>query len=106
MFSREEIAELIALVPQNPFLVAGTVFENICYGLEREVALHEAEDAARKANIYDFIASLPDGFDTLIAEGGGNLSGGQFGFKLQLMCQIIASIWFFGYYIPCKSLSP
>lgn len=77
MFSREEIAELIALVPQNPFLVAGTVFENICYGLEREVALHEAEDAARKANIYDFIASLPDGFDTLIAEGGGNLSGGQ-----------------------------
>lgn len=76
-FSREEIAELIALVPQNPFLVAGTIFENICYGLERDVSLREAEEAAKKAYIYDFINSLPDGFDTAVAEGGGNLSGGQ-----------------------------
>lgn len=76
-FSREELAELIALVPQNPFLAAGTILENICYGLEREVSFKEAEEAAKKAYIYDFINGLPDRFDTLVAEGGGSLSGGQ-----------------------------
>lgn len=75
--SRKDISQVIALVPQSPFLVAGTIYENICYGLEREVLLQEAEEAARKAYIYDFINSLPDKFDTLISEGGNNLSGGQ-----------------------------
>lgn len=75
--SRKDIAGKIALVPQSPFLIAGTVYDNICYGLEEEVPLSEVEEAAKKAYIYDFIQSLPEKFDTLVSEGGGNLSGGQ-----------------------------
>lgn len=75
--SRGEIAKRIALVPQSPFLIAGTVYDNICYGLDGRIPLREVEEAARKAYIYDFIQSLPQKFDTMIAEGGGNLSGGQ-----------------------------
>lgn len=75
--SRKDISGIIALVPQNPFLVAGTIYENICYGLERQVSAEEVEVAAKKAYIYDYINSLPQKFDTMIAEGGSNLSGGQ-----------------------------
>lgn len=75
--TRKDIAGKIALVPQNPFLVAGTIRENICYGIEENVPDSEVEEAARKAYLYDFVDSLPERFDTLIAEGGGNLSGGQ-----------------------------
>ena len=75
--SRKEIAGIIALVPQSPFLIAGTIYDNICYGLEGEVARSEVEQAAKKAYIYDFIQSRPEQFDTDVVEGGGNLSGGQ-----------------------------
>ncbi len=75
--SRKVISELVALVPQNPFLIAGTIYENICYGIEREVSIEEVKEAAKKAYIYDYINSLPDKFDSLITEGGSNLSGGQ-----------------------------
>lgn len=76
-FTRKDIAKMIALVPQSPFLIAGTIMENICYGIENEVPLEEVEQAAKKAYIYDYINSLPDKFDTTIAESGNNLSGGQ-----------------------------
>ena len=75
--SRKDISEIIALVPQKPFLIAGTIYENICYGIEREVSLEEVEEATKKAFIYDYINSLPNKFDSLISEGGDNLSGGQ-----------------------------
>ena len=75
--SRKEISQLIALVPQSPFLIAGTLYENICYGLEEKAPLEKVEEAARKAYLYDFVKSLPKQFDTVIAEGGGNLSEGQ-----------------------------
>lgn len=75
--SRKEISKIIALVPQNPFLIAGTIYENICYGLEQETPFYEVEEAARKAYLYDYIIRLPDKFDTVISEGGSNLSGGQ-----------------------------
>ena len=75
--SRKDISEIIALVPQKPFLIAGTIYENICYGIEREVSLEEIEEATKKAFIYDYINSLPNKFDSLISEGGDNLSGGQ-----------------------------
>lgn len=75
--SRQDIAGMIALVPQNPFLIAGTIYENICYGTDKEVSEAEVEEAAKKACIYDFINSLSEKFNTQIAEGGGNLSGGQ-----------------------------
>ncbi len=75
--NRKDIAELIALVPQSPFLIAGTIYENICYGLDREVSIEEVEEAAKKAYIYDYINNLPDKFNSAISEGGNNLSGGQ-----------------------------
>lgn len=75
--SRKEITDIIALVPQNPFLIAGTLYENICYGLEDEPTLAEINEAIKKANLYDFINSLPDKLYTMIAEHGNNLSGGQ-----------------------------
>ena len=74
---RKEISQLIALVPQNPFLIAGTIYENICYGIEKEVTIEEVEEAAKKAYIYDFINGLSEKFNFMISEGGNNLSGGQ-----------------------------
>ena len=75
--TRKDISNIIALVPQSPFLIAGTIYENICYGLDREVTMEEIEDAAKKAYIYDYINGLPDKFDSIVSEGGNNLSGGQ-----------------------------
>lgn len=75
--NRKDIAELIAYVPQSPFLIAGTIYENICYGLDRQISLEEVEDAARKAYILDYINSLPEKFNSPVSEGGNNLSGGQ-----------------------------
>lgn len=75
--TRKELSKLIALVPQSPFLIAGTIFENIIYGIDREVSIDEVEEAAKRAYIYDYINGLPDKFDSLVSEGGNNLSGGQ-----------------------------
>ncbi len=75
--NRKDISETIALVPQSPFLIAGTIYENICYGIDREVSIGEVEEAAKKAYIYDYINDLPDRFNSVISEGGNNLSGGQ-----------------------------
>lgn len=75
--SRREIALEIALVPQSPFLIAGSIKDNICYGIHNKVTMEEIKEAAKKAYIDDFIESLPDGYDTILAEGGNNLSGGQ-----------------------------
>ena len=76
-WSREELARVITLVPQTPFLIAGTIRENICYGLKETPALGEVEEAARKACLGDFLEGLPQGLDTILSEGGSNLSGGQ-----------------------------
>ncbi len=75
--SRHDIADMMALVPQNPFIIAGTIRDNICYGVNEKVSDEEIELAAHKAYIDDFIKSLPNGYDTLVSEGGKNLSGGQ-----------------------------
>jgi len=75
--NRKDISNIIALVPQSPFLIAGTIYENITYGINREVSIDEVEEAAKKAYILDYIEELPEKFDTLISEGGNNLSGGQ-----------------------------
>ena len=75
--TRKDIAKKIALVPQNPFLIAGTIYENITYGIDRKVSEKEVEEAAKRAFIYDYIDSLPDKFETMVSEGGNNLSGGQ-----------------------------
>lgn len=75
--SRKDLSNLIALVPQSPFLIAGTIFENITYGIDRDVSLEEVEEACRRAYILDYIKGLPDKFDSIVSEGGNNLSGGQ-----------------------------
>lgn len=75
--TRKDISNLIALVPQSPFLIAGSIYENITYGIDREVTIKEVEDAAKKAYILDYINNLPEKFNSMISEGGNNLSGGQ-----------------------------
>lgn len=75
--TRETLAKNVAIVPQTPFLVADTVYHNICYGMKEDVPLAAVQEAAAKANIAADIEKLPGGYDFLLAEGGANLSGGQ-----------------------------
>lgn len=66
----------IALVPQETVLFGGTILENIRYG--RETATEaDIMAASRAANAHDFIAAMPDGYQTAVGEKGVNLSGGQ-----------------------------
>ena len=65
------------LVAQGSQLMEGTVRENICYGCERRVTEEELVKVAKQARVYDFVSKLPDGFDTGVAPGGSNFSGGQ-----------------------------
>ncbi|KAI0180316.1 P-loop containing nucleoside triphosphate hydrolase protein [Hypoxylon sp. FL1284] len=68
----------IALVSQEPTLYQGTIKENILLGSSQEKVTDKAvEFACREANIYDFIMSLPDGFNTVVGSKGALLSGGQ-----------------------------
>ena len=65
------------LVAQGSPLMEGTVRENICYGCERPISNDELIKVAKQARIYDFVSNLPDGFDSRVAPGGTNFSGGQ-----------------------------
>ena len=66
----------IAMVTQQTILFNDTVRNNIAYG-DQEAPEEQIHDAARAAHAYNFIQALPDGFDTMIGEGGARLSGGQ-----------------------------
>lgn len=66
----------IGLVQQDVFLFNGTIRENIAYG-NFEAGEDEIIEAAKKANIHDYILSLPEGYDTNVGERGVKLSGGQ-----------------------------
>lgn len=66
----------IGLVQQDVYLFGGTIRENIAYG-KPEATDEEIMEAAKKANIHDFIMELPDGYDTFVGERGARLSGGQ-----------------------------
>ena len=66
----------IGIVQQDVFLFSGTFKENIAYG-NLKASMEEIIEASKKANIYDYIMSLPHGFDTQIGERGVRLSGGQ-----------------------------
>lgn len=68
----------ISLVSKEPTLFEGTLRENILLGVDSErVTEDELTQACKDANIYDFIMSLPNGFETMIAGKGSTLSGGQ-----------------------------
>ena len=66
----------IGVVSQEPVLFDTTIAENIRYGKE-DATMQEIKEAAKNANAHDFISSLPDGYETLVGEGGELLSGGQ-----------------------------
>ncbi len=68
--------DLLAIVQQEVFLFDGSVRDNIAYG-RQDATDAEVEDAARRANAYEFIDRLPDRFDTWVGERGVKLSGGQ-----------------------------
>ncbi len=70
------LRENIGLVQQNVFLFDGTIRDNIMYG-KPAATEEEMMEAAKYANIYDFVVTLPDGFDTFVGERGVRLSGGQ-----------------------------
>ena len=71
-----ELRKRFAIVPQEPALFADTIAANIAYGDER-ASRAEIEAAARAAYAHDFIAALPQGYDTMVGEGGVTLSAGQ-----------------------------
>ncbi len=66
----------IGLVQQDVYLFCGSIRENIAYG-KPEASMEEIIEAAKKANIHDFIMELPDGYETFVGERGTRLSGGQ-----------------------------
>ena len=66
----------ISMVFQRVYLFQDTVYNNIALG-RPDASREEVIEAAKKARCYDFIMELPDGFDTVIGEGGASLSGGQ-----------------------------
>lgn len=70
-----DLRELIAFVPQRPFLFMGTIAENIAFG--RDFSLEEIKNAAKKAHASEFIEKMANGYETEVSEGGKNLSGGQ-----------------------------
>jgi ATP-binding cassette subfamily B protein len=72
----DDLRRNIGLVFQETFLFSNTVAANIAFG-HPEATLAQVEEAAKIAAAHDFIASLPDGYDTVLGEGGLDLSGGQ-----------------------------
>jgi ABC-type multidrug transport system fused ATPase/permease subunit len=74
--ARHALLERIAVVAQEPFLFAGTIRDNIRYG-RPDASDAEVEAAARAAYVDEFVAALPQGYDTALGDAGVNLSGGQ-----------------------------
>lgn len=72
----ESLRSQIGLVSQDVYLFGGSIKDNIAYG-KPEATMDEIVDAAKKANIHDFIMELPDKYDTFVGERGTRLSGGQ-----------------------------
>ena len=72
----ESLRAQVGIVQQDVYLFCGSIKENIAYG-KPGASMEEIEDAARKANIHDFIMELPQQYDTYVGERGTRLSGGQ-----------------------------
>ena len=74
--SLKSLRSQIGMVQQDVYLFCGTIRENIAYG-KPGASMEEIIQAAKRANIHDFIQELPDGYDTYVGERGARLSGGQ-----------------------------
>ena len=74
--SIEELMGQISMVFQNVYLFQDTIYNNILMG-RSEATEKEVYEAAKKARCYDFIMAMPEGFNTMIGEGGATLSGGE-----------------------------
>ncbi|MDQ3637218.1 MAG: ABC transporter ATP-binding protein/permease, partial [Actinomycetota bacterium] len=75
-YARKDLRENIGIVLQESFLFSGTIADNIGYG-RLGASRDEIEAAARTLDAHGFISELPDGYDTVLGEGGGSLSQGQ-----------------------------
>lgn len=75
-FTCDSLLSNISMVFQNVYLFHDTIRNNICFG-KPEATEEEMRKAAEKARCHEFIMALPDGYDTVIGEGGGTLSGGE-----------------------------
>ena len=74
--TRSSLRRAYAMVLQDTWVFQGTIFDNIAYGKEGATR-EEVVAAAKAARIHDYIMRLPDGYDTVISEDGGNISKGQ-----------------------------
>ncbi|CAF0988808.1 unnamed protein product [Rotaria sordida] len=72
----KQLRKKIGVVSQEPILFATSIYENIRFGKENATRI-EIEEAARQANAHDFIMQLPNKYDTVVGEGGVQLSGGE-----------------------------
>lgn len=75
-FTCDSLLSNISMVFQNVYLFHDTIRANICFG-RPDATEEEMVEAAKKACCHEFIKKLPDGYDTVIGEGGGTLSGGE-----------------------------
>lgn len=75
-YTRESLRRSYAMVLQDTWLFRGTIYENIAYGKEN-ATMDEVVAAARAARIHNYIMRLPEGYNTVISEDGGNISKGQ-----------------------------
>lgn len=75
-YNLTDLRNNMAIVPQDVLLFGGTIKENIAYG-KPNATFEEIQEAAKKANAYDFINSFPEKFETIVGERGIKLSGGQ-----------------------------
>ena len=72
----DDLLDRISIVMQNVYLTSGSIFDNIKIG-KNDASREEVIEAARRAQIHDFVAGLPKGYDTIVGENGVGLSGGQ-----------------------------
>ena len=79
--NREDLRKMYGMVLQDSWLFKGTIKENIAYG-KTEASDEEIIEAAKKTRVHKYIMSLPQGYDTMVEEDGGNMSQGQ----MQLVC--------------------
>ena len=72
------VQQNISYVTQEPILFRGTILENLLYGNQGfDHSMENVQKAAQIANCHQFILQMPNGYDSIITEKGGNLSGGQ-----------------------------